>query len=409
MTLPSIAKIAELLGGEVSGGQVLCPGPAHDAGDRSLSVKLDNDDAEGFVTHSFAGDDWKECRDHVRNKLGLPEFKNNNSGGKAWTVLSEHIYYDEHGERFLKVRKCRDGDGKKQYPQYHWDGNGWAKGKPEAPKIPYRLPQLIAAPTATIVYFVEGEKDCDNLAKLGFVATTASEGAAAKWDPALTAYFKDRHVVILPDADRPGRAHAQKVAKAINDVAASVRILDLYPERHDGSDVSNWISDDTAGAKLAKRAKDAPLWEPGSTADTIEHRSGDAAPHKAKLEKIDRSEGAALLEDVRCFLARFVIYPSEHAHVAHVFWIAHAHLMGAWESTPRLAFLSPEPASGKTRSMEVSELLVPDPVAAVNVTPAYLVPEGWRRGRAADDFVRRDRYGFRRKGEGARGAARPVE
>ena len=79
-----------------------------------------------------------------------------------------------------------------------------------------------------------------------------------------------------------------------------------------------------------------------------------------------------MLEDVRCFLLRFVIYPSEHAHVAHVLWIAHAHLMGAWESTPRLAFLSPEPASGKTRSMEVSELLVPDPVAAVNVTPAYL-------------------------------------
>src|SRR5262249_16085050 len=42
------------------------------------------------------------------------------------------------------------------------------------------------------------------------------------------------------------------------------------------------------------------------------------------------------------------------------------------ESTPRIAFLSPEPASGKTRSMEVTELLVPDPVAAVNVTPAYL-------------------------------------
>jgi 5S rRNA maturation endonuclease (ribonuclease M5) len=373
--LPSIAKIAELLGGDAQGGQVLCPGPGHSAADRSLSVKLDKDDAEGFVVHSFARDDFKACRDHVRAKLGLPEPKKNGGGKAAWTLLSEHIYLDEHGERFLKVRKCRDGDGKKQYPQYHWDGNGWAKGKPEGPKIPYRLPQMLAASTAAIVYFVEGEKDCDNLAKLGFVATTASEGAAAKWDPALTTHFKDRHVVILPDADRPGRAHAQKVAKAINDAAASVRILDLYPERHDGSDVSNWISDDTAGAKLAKLAKGAPLWEPGGTTGAVEQvvdGSGDAVPPPAKPEKVDRSEGAPLLEDVRCFLARFVIYPSEHAHVAHVLWIAHAHLMGAWESTPRFAFLSPEPASGKTRSMEVSELLVPDPVAAVNVTPAYL-------------------------------------
>ena len=34
--LPPIAKIAELLGGDVQGAQVLCPGPGHDAGDRSL-------------------------------------------------------------------------------------------------------------------------------------------------------------------------------------------------------------------------------------------------------------------------------------------------------------------------------------------------------------------------------------
>jgi 5S rRNA maturation endonuclease (ribonuclease M5) len=355
--LPPITKLAELLGGDVQGTQVLCPGPGHDSGDRSLSVKPDKADLEGFVTHSFAGDDWKECRAHVRRRLGLPEPKQKkNSGNKAWTVLAEHIYYDEHGERFLKVRKCRDGDGNKQYPQYHWDGNGWAKGKPSGPKIPYRLPQLIAAPIEAVIYLCEGEKDADALAKLGFVATTASEGAAAKWDPALTQYFKDRQVVILPDADRPGRAHAQKVAKAINGVAASVRILDLYPERHDGSDVSNWLVDDSAGVKLAKLAKDAPLWKPSTT--TV--GSGVA------------TDGAKLLTDAHQFLGRFIAYPSAHAHTAHTLWVAHAHAMEAWDSTPRIAFLSPEPGSGKTRALEVSEILVPNPVEAVNVTPAYL-------------------------------------
>ena len=29
------SKVAEMLGGEVSGGQVLCPGPGHGAGDRA--------------------------------------------------------------------------------------------------------------------------------------------------------------------------------------------------------------------------------------------------------------------------------------------------------------------------------------------------------------------------------------
>jgi hypothetical protein len=80
----------------------------------------------------------------------------------------------------------------------------------------------------------------------------------------------------------------------------------------------------------------------------------------------------AALDDVHAFLGRFVAYPSTETHTAHTLWIAHAHLMNAWESTPRIAFLSPEPGSGKTRALEVTELLVPRPVEAVNVTPAYL-------------------------------------
>ena len=46
--------------------------------------------------------------------------------------------------------------------------------------------------------------------------------------------------------------------------------------------------------------------------------------------------------------------------------------MDLWESTPRIAFLSPEPASGKTRALEITETLVPSPVEAVNVSSAYM-------------------------------------
>jgi len=86
----------------------------------------------------------------------------------------------------------------------------------------------------------------------------------------------------------------------------------------------------------------------------------------------DETLGAELLADVHEFLGRFVAYPSEDARVAHALWIAHAHLLDAWESTPRIAFLSPEPGSGKTRALEITQTLVPRPVEAVNVTPAYL-------------------------------------
>ena len=83
-------------------------------------------------------------------------------------------------------------------------------------------------------------------------------------------------------------------------------------------------------------------------------------------------EGAALLDDVEAFLARFVVYPTDAARIAHALWIAHTWFMDAWDSTPRIAFLSPEPGSGKSRALEVTEPLVPRALHAVNTTPAAL-------------------------------------
>ena len=78
------------------------------------------------------------------------------------------------------------------------------------------------------------------------------------------------------------------------------------------------------------------------------------------------------LDQLDEFYRRFVSYPSEESRWAHVLWTAHTHCLDAFEATPRLAALSPEPASGKTRLLEVTALFVPRPVEAVSVTPAYL-------------------------------------
>ena len=45
----------------------------------------------------------------------------------------------------------------------------------------------------------------------------------------------------------------------------------------------------------------------------------------------DKVAPGELFAKVERFLGRFVAYPSEHAHVAHVLWIAHTHCMAAWE------------------------------------------------------------------------------
>ncbi len=104
--------------------------------------------------------------------------------------------------------------------------------------------------------------------------------------------------------------------------------------------------------------------------DLVYKRDGIIGDLKEPYSRI--ANGSVILDAIEGFLRRFIAYPSDDACIAHALWIAHTHTMDEWESTPRLAFLSPEPASGKTRALEITETLVPNPVEAVNVTPAYL-------------------------------------
>jgi putative DNA primase/helicase len=75
-----LRSIARALGGEVVGAQVLAPGPNHSRRDRSLSVALSASSPDGVLAHSHCGDSWRDCRDHVRERLGLDP--------KAWKATS---------------------------------------------------------------------------------------------------------------------------------------------------------------------------------------------------------------------------------------------------------------------------------------------------------------------------------
>ncbi len=98
-------------------------------------------------------------------------------------------------------------------------------------------------------------------------------------------------------------------------------------------------------------------------------------PEVAEVAQVALSEdreGLGKLSGLLSFLARFIAYPSENALHAQALWIMHAHLVEEFDNTPRIAFLSPEPGSGKSRAMEVTELLVPNATSTVNATPAYI-------------------------------------
>lgn len=70
-TQPNLKSAAQALYGDIAGrNRILCPGPGHSRRDRSLSVTFTGDD---FLVHSFAGDDFRECRDHVKAVLSLSD------------------------------------------------------------------------------------------------------------------------------------------------------------------------------------------------------------------------------------------------------------------------------------------------------------------------------------------------
>jgi putative DNA primase/helicase len=100
-----LRSIARALGGEVSGRQVLAPGPGHSAKDRSLSIRLEPNAPDGFLVHSHAGDNWQECRDYVRQRLGLPAWEPGDNRHEQRTIPPRHIDKWDLG---VLDRECED-------------------------------------------------------------------------------------------------------------------------------------------------------------------------------------------------------------------------------------------------------------------------------------------------------------
>ncbi len=82
--------------------------------------------------------------------------------------------------------------------------------------------------------------------------------------------------------------------------------------------------------------------------------------------------GAALLSDAESYVRRFTIMPSDAAYVASVLWGAATHAHLAFGTFPRLAYLSSEPASGKTRAQNTLAPLCRNPREELDPTGPVL-------------------------------------
>ena len=178
----------------------------------------------------------------------------------AATAPTFYDYRDADGAVAYRVE--RRGKGfVPPFLQHGPDGKGGfhaARGCMQGvPRLPYRLPEMLAADPGTIVFVVEGEKDADRLARSGLIATTNS-GGALKFGNDLVSWFEGRRVVIIPDNDDPGREHAEDVAAKLRPVAASLAVLDPLTARPKG-DVSDWLAEGGSALQLVEQYAEPAL------------------------------------------------------------------------------------------------------------------------------------------------------
>ena len=171
----------------------------------------------------------------------------------------EHIY---PGGQIKKVM-YRRADASKYACWFHMEGGTWKKGRGTAPHSLY-----IAGELAGAVFVAEGEKDCDNLHKLGYNAASGEDGAGrGKWRPEYTEQIKGLPICIFQDNDKIGKDYAQETAAALHGVASSVQVLDLsqvwpkVPEKGDISDLIAQFGPEKSCDMIAQLISTTPEWE----------------------------------------------------------------------------------------------------------------------------------------------------
>jgi len=247
-------------------GYYMASCPAHEDPNASLGVS-GGDDGRALLK-CFAGCETSD----IVAELGLemrdlfpPSANSDCTGHKEDSGKPAANWYirDVKGEvQAVHVRFDRDG-GKDCLWRLPGASEWGLKGR-KLPTLPlYGSEWIKEWPEDSPVVLVEGEKARDALASIYLQTLGTVTGAESTPGPEALEVLRDRRVVLWPDNDGPGRAHMERIAGALQGIAAEVRILEWpgAPEKGDAADHPAVLSDDEKEREtLLNDLMSAPRW-----------------------------------------------------------------------------------------------------------------------------------------------------
>lgn len=356
-------ELAERLNGRREGNYYKAHCPAHDDKEASLAIS----EREGKVLfRCHAGCTQDAVLEQLRDRDLWPKAKLNGHANGAHApkprIVATYDYVDATGQLVSQVVRYEP----KTFKQRHRDELGdWEWSLKGVRVVPYRLPDLLEAiGNGQTVFVVEGEKDADNIAKIG-IAATCNAGGAGKWRAEHAAYLKGANVIIIPDNDEPGRKHTKEVAALLVGIAKSLRIVELPGLTAKGADVSDWLANGGTAERLwaiVENTAKPPLTEP-----TPKPTSDEDPPHWNVEPWPEPISGAELLDEICGILRRYMVLP-KYAAEAIALWALHAWTIGAWEISPLLIVVSPTKQCGKSTLLAILFWILPRSELFANAT-----------------------------------------
>ena len=260
-----------------SGWSARCP--AHDDRHASLSIALGDDGRAlvkchaGCSTETVCAAIGLQVADLMPTADTRVTFRASTSPGSTKNaksrIVATYDYRDEAGELLFQVVRYDPKDFRQRRRK---PGGGWNWSVKGVRVVPYRLPGLLAE-QAQPVFIVEGEKDADNLARIGVLAT-CNAGGVTKWRAEHAQSLAGRVIYVIADNDEVGRHHAEQVARSLNGIAAAVTIIEL-PGLPEKGDVSDWLAAGGTREELERLAETAPIWTPAANQSWPEIESFD--------------------------------------------------------------------------------------------------------------------------------------